>query len=125
MVTHFCPQCWIETEDTEESCPACGYELQCFEMLPYEKKLIMALKHPVIQNRMMAIELLGQLKSEGALCEFERMLQQEDEYYQLREVLYALARIDTPRSRTLIVQASRHESMLIRNLAANLVARFS
>ncbi|MEO8287025.1 MAG: HIT family protein [Chloroflexota bacterium] len=116
MITHFCPNCWTETLEEEENCPACGCALLCFEQLPYEKKLIMALKHPVIQNRMIAIELLGQIGPE------------EDgyyEYYQLREVLLALARIDTPSTRALISEASSHRSMLIRKLAADLAGGWS
>lgn len=120
MVTHFCPKCWTETVDEEEKCPACGYELQSFAQLSYETKLLMALKHPVIQNRMIAIQLLGQLGSEEALPAFERIIRQEDEYYQLREVLYALANINTPRSRALIEEATHHNSMLIQRLAMKL-----
>lgn len=123
MIHHFCLRCWAEIAEGDSSCPTCGYALQQYLELSYEEKLLLALQHPIRENRMMAIELLGRLGSRRALPEFEKMLQTESDFYLLREILYALAQIEDPQSQASLLNSTQHRSKLVRELASKLLAK--
>jgi len=91
--------------------------------LPHEKKLILALNHPIHQNRLLAIQLLGNLRSTAALPYFKAALAVEDNTYLLRDVLTALAKIGSPESREVLSGATKHASHLVREFAARLMIR--
>jgi len=117
MITYFCPACWSVIPEKAAACPQCGADLNEFEHLSIEQKYILALRHPVSENRIMAVRYLGELGSRAALPEFERMLQEENEYYVLREVVFVLTRIRDPQTRRLLKVALNHPSYLISYLA--------
>jgi HEAT repeat protein len=85
--------------------------------MPYEEKLVLALGHPIRENHIMAIQLLGELRSQQALGHFEKILSGESDLFVIREVLRALAKLDCPRSRAILSSATRHPSKLVRKLA--------
>ena len=72
---------------------------------------------------MLAIELLGDLRSNAALPHFQTMLNHEDDFYLLREVLGALAKLGSPESRAILSEAASHESHLVREMAIRLMSR--
>ena len=113
MVTYFCPACWSMIPEKTITCPQCGADLNGYDRLPIEQKYLLALHHPVSENRIIAARFLGVLGSCNALPEFERMLQEEKEYYVLREVIFALTRIRDPRARKLLKAALKHPYYLI------------
>ncbi len=98
-------------------CPHCGYAISEYESLSYEKKLICALKHPVRENRMMAIQILGELQSHAALSYFADILETEEDFYIIREIIQALNKIGGEESKELIRRLKTHKSKLIRNMA--------
>lgn len=112
--TFFCPQCWTEISESAGGCPHCGYDLSSYERLSYEEKLILSLKHPIRENRMMAIQLLGNLKSEKAVVALECMLESEEDFYVLRETIHALAGIGGAESMRIIRGLRNHPSRLVR-----------
>ena len=117
MVTYFCPVCWSIIPEKLKTCPQCGADLKGYDHLSIEQKYLLALRHPVSENRIIAIQFLGKLGSRAALPEFERMLQEEKEYYVLREVVFALTRIRDPQARKLLMVALDHPQYLISILA--------
>jgi len=117
MITYFCPACWSIVPEKADSCPECGEHLSRYSHLSIEQKYILALRHPVSENRILAVRFLGELKSHQALPEFERMLSEEKEYYVLREVVFALTRIRGPQARKLLKAALDHPYYLISLLA--------
>ena len=122
-MTFYCPQCWREVPADATECPSCGYDISAHEALSYEEKLIAALAHPIRENRLFAIQALGDPAYRGALPHLAKVLREAQDYYVLRETLVALSRIDSPESRALIVQATEHPSKLGRNFANQLVAK--
>ncbi|MCU0583419.1 MAG: HEAT repeat domain-containing protein [Syntrophales bacterium] len=117
MAAHFfCPGCWREIGKSERRCPDCGYVLEDFQGLPYEGKLIRALDHPVRENRMMAIRILGDLKAQAALPAFEKVLERETDYYVIREVVVALHKIGTTAAIRRIESLRGHPSTMVRKL---------
>jgi len=72
---------------------------------------------------MMAIQVLGEIGACEAVPEFRRLLDSEDDFYVLREALYAAAKIDCPESADLLLKAERHPSKLVRDVARYLRGR--
>jgi HEAT repeat protein len=118
MITYYCPNCWQEISEQDEICPFCGYPLEDYSRLPLEEKLLMSLRHPALDSRMMAVQILGNLGSTRALPQFEIILSDpETDIYLLREVIQALSRIQHPKSADLLQKVMTHSSPLIRRLA--------
>ncbi len=118
---YFCPSCWREIDAAPQRCPACGADLTRFHALPYEDKLLRALRHPVLDHRLMAIVILGQRRSERAVPSLRAVLDSEDNVYVLREALRALARIGGPRAQAALQAATSHRARLVRELAQELL----
>jgi HEAT repeat protein len=112
----FCPGCWAETQESDVVCATCGFNLTNYARLPYEEKLILALNHPIRESCMMAIRLLGDLKSNRAVATFEAMLETEEDFYLVREIVWSLQKIGTARSREIIQRLRYHPSGLVRRV---------
>lgn len=124
MLTYYCPECWQVIAGTEECCPYCGYALTQSETLSFEEKLIQALRHPIPERRLLAIQILGQLGSQAALPELEFLLDNErHDIYVLRETLVALSKIQGSRSQEVLQKAAGHPLPIIRKLAKRLLEK--
>lgn len=116
-VISFCPGCWSEAGPEAAECPHCGYRIADFAALPYESKLILALKHPIRENRMLAIQLLGELKCAAAVPALETILREEQDPYVLGAIARAVARIDTHASNVILSRLRSHRSAIVRDFA--------
>ncbi len=89
-----------------------------FDKLQYEDKVIKAAFHPIPENRHMAVQVLGMLKTPRALPVLAQLLREEkDDIYLLYKVLDALAAIPDPASTELLQEATRHPYRLVRDRA--------
>ncbi len=118
----FCPRCWQETDEKTSICPFCFYDRTRDDDLSYEEKLLSALHHPIRENRMIAVQLLGDLRSRAAIPVFASLLESETDFYFLREIIRALGKIGNPESWRLIRLLQKHNSTLIREAAARQLA---
>ncbi|ADC64337.1 conserved hypothetical protein [Ferroglobus placidus DSM 10642] len=123
MTSYFCPRCWSEFKEDFEFCPVCGYDLKNFDKLSYEEKLIVALKHPVSDYKINAIRLLAKLRSEKAVFEFERMIEEEDTIIVL-EIIEALSKIPTEKSLELLKRLAKSNSKVISKRAKEILKAF-
>lgn len=73
-MTHFCPNCWKTVDADIDECPSCGFRLADYDGASYERKLLLALKHPVRENRLLAVQVLGRIRSRPAVTAFRQML---------------------------------------------------
>lgn len=87
-----------------------------YDSCSFEEKLIYALRHPVRENRMMAVQLLGEMKSEKAVTAFASILESEKDFYVIREVINSLKKTGTPEGIRLIQKQGSHPSKLVRKL---------
>lgn len=117
MLTFFCPGCWTEIQGSDFVCPACGFNLSDYARLPYEEKLILALSHALRENRMMAIRLLGDLRSKRAVDAFEAILKTEEDFYIVRELVRSLRKIGSARSGRILEGLRNHPSRLVQGVA--------
>ena len=122
MVTYYCPSCWAEIHENTEICSHCEFNIGAFGDLEYEQKLINAAFHPIPENRYMAIEALGMLKTPRTLPTLARILHEEkDDIYLLYQVLKALANIPDSYSKQLLEEVTHHSYRLIRQSAERLL----
>jgi predicted amidophosphoribosyltransferase len=113
----YCPNCWIEIGPQDSVCPNCGFRMAAFDTLGYEGKLLLALKHPITENRTLAIQLLGEIKSRSAVSAFATLLDEEEDPYILRAITCALARIGGDPARAVLSRLISHPSGLVRQTA--------
>jgi hypothetical protein len=126
VLTFYCPKCWEIVEKTDRRCPHCGFDLTEFNQLAFEDKLLAALHHSVAERKMMAAQILGNIGSLRALpVFFDLVTQPEMDYFFMRAVLLAAAKIDHPDRDVILQKASEHPSELIANLAKELLAQLS
>jgi HEAT repeat protein len=116
MIHHFCPYCWREVDEGILQCAYCHADLREFEKLSYEHKLLRATEHPIRENRMLAIQLLGDLRSSLAVDMFKKLLQTEQDIYVISEIVRALRNIGDESAQLLLQQLRSHPSRLIRNI---------
>jgi HEAT repeat protein len=122
MPSHFfCPHCWKEIKAQADQCNYCGYNLKEYKNLSYEKKLMNALHHPIRENRMMAVQVLGDIKSKNAIPAFKEIIETQDDYYLIKEILLALKKIGGAESKNIISHLQAHKSNLVSRAAKNLL----
>ncbi|GAP22321.1 hypothetical protein LTAR_02552 [Leptolinea tardivitalis] len=122
MLTYYCPNCWKRIPDGQKTCPFCGFVLEEFKLQTYEKKLILALHHPLPERRNIAAQILGNINSTRALEEFEAILKSgETNYFFLKVVLLAIAKIDSPKRIELLKIATTNQNTMIQELATTLI----
>jgi len=80
----------------------------------YEEKLMMALTHPVREQRMIAIETLGNIRYLPAVPKLELIVRNEADAYVVREVIRALRKIGTPECIQIIASLTDHPSVVVR-----------
>lgn len=122
MLTFYCPHCWAIITEEQLTCPNCGYILNEFKKSDFEEKLLAALSHSVPERRIMAAQILGIRESQHALPEFLKIIiSGETNYFFLRAVLLATAKIDHPEREVILHKATQHSSELISQLATELL----
>ena len=90
----FCPKCHWEMPADVVQCSHCGYDLNRWQRLDYDQKLIQALSHNEVNTRMRAARLLGLRRIRNAIPELQKQfLFSQDPYFQA-EVMEALFDID-------------------------------
>jgi hypothetical protein len=126
MLTYYCPNCWISIDKSDKKCPGCGYAIEDFNQLTFEDKLLASLHHSVPERQIMAAQILGNLKSERALVEFRKIIEsKENNYFLLRAILLATVKINQPARDIILKIASQHSSILVSDLAKELIAQLS
>jgi hypothetical protein len=121
MPAYYCPRCWNEINPGDDDCSRCSYRMRDYDDLCYERKLLHALDHPIRETRMMAIQLLGELRSTPALPAFNSILRTDKDIYVIREIARTLARIGNDESLDLLETLRSHGSSLVWKLAEELL----
>ncbi len=126
MLTYYCPNCWTIVRETDKVCPNCSYKLTEFDGLSFEDKLLAALHHAVPERQIMAAQILGNIHSQQALPEFQKIIEAgEENYFLLRAVLSATAKINHPNRIMILQKAISNPSKLVSDLANQLLLHIS
>jgi len=122
MLTFYCPHCWKIINKDESICPYCGVELMDYQDISFEEKLLSSLHHSVFERRIMAAQILGNIHSQKALKAFQNIIENgETNYYILRTILIATAKINHSDRMNILKTATNHSSSLVSDLARSLV----
>jgi HEAT repeat protein len=119
---YYCPNCWQNLKESAVNCPHCGYDLSEYDRLSYEDKLLLALNHPVRENRMMAIEVLGRLKSQRVVPAFQEIVAATEDFHVAQAIVEALTRIGGAASEAVLRNMENHPVRLVRELAQRAIA---
>ncbi len=111
--TFFCPFCGCSGQQDEPVCTRCGRALAHWKEHPYEERLVLTLKHPLLEHRMMAIQTLGEKRYEWAVPAFADMIANGHDVYTLREIAIACVKIDTEESRKILARLRADPSPVI------------
>jgi len=112
--TFFCPFCGKRTPGDSATCPQCKRSIGNWKTHPFEERLLLTLRHPILEQRMMAIQILGQKRYERAVPVFAAMISEGQDVYTLKEIATALIRINTPESRQVLAVLHAHPSAVVR-----------
>lgn len=118
VTTHFCPRCWFSDTRPFEHCPCCGHDLLSEKDETYEERLISALSHPIREQQMIAIEILGRLRYHKAVPRIAKLLETERDYYLIRECILALRAMGGVESERILVSLAMHPSPMVRELVS-------
>lgn len=113
-ITFFCPFCGKQGPDDENVCSRCGKSPGHWREHPFEERLLLTLRHPILEHRMMAIRILGQKRYARSVAVFGQMIEAGQDVYTLREIGYALSQINTRNSRRLLAELREHPSPVVR-----------
>ncbi|GAB6078602.1 HEAT repeat domain-containing protein [Hydrogenobaculum acidophilum] len=105
LIKWFCPYCWSELDKDYEICPHCGHSLKDFTNLDFDDKLILGLDNPIIENRMMIINILGRRRVSKAAQKLCEMLFDERDTYELIEIANSLFLIGSNDSLDCLINA--------------------
>lgn len=124
MLTYYCPRCWQIVDEKDKTCPHCGFSLEEFSNQEYHQKLLDALHHTIPERRLIAAQIIGNLKIQQAVPLLKQILANETEdYYFLRAILIALAKIDHAERMAIIENATHHPSSLVRSFAQQILQK--
>lgn len=120
ILPHACPQCWKEIDPCASSSPSCHFHVTDYQTLRVEEKVLFSLKHPIRENRVVAIKLLGEMKSQRAVSAFRDLLVKERDPDIVIQIAVAAARIGGREARELICGLKSHDSALVEEVAERL-----
>lgn len=124
MLTYYCPNCWETIEKKQGKCPHCGYALENYSILGFEEKLLAALHHTVPERRNMAAQILGNIHSVRALSEFIKIIEAgEQDYFTLRAIIMAAAKIHHPKRLAILKKLSKHDSSLVSKMSKEVLEK--
>ncbi len=123
MTAFFCPRCWKEVEEGCRVCPNCGYEIDSFDSLSYEEKMISALNHSVDEFRINAINVLGRIGGERAVEALRKLAWKENSVPILLEVVKALHSLsrEFESAKNALKELERHRARVVAERAKELL----
>jgi predicted amidophosphoribosyltransferase len=120
VLPYVCPRCWKEIDPGTSSCPSCRFHMTDYESLRFEEKALFFLKHPIRETRMLAIKLLGEMRSRRAVSALRDLLVDERDPDVVALIALTAARIGGVEARELISGLKCHSSALVREVAERL-----
>jgi HEAT repeat protein len=122
----FCPNCWAQVREDDKICPECQEEIEPLDPISYFDKLTRALHHPVGTTRMRAAYILGEIGNKRAIKPLAEVIDQaweKENLFYLREIAFALGKINGDESVPPLVRLLSHPSFLIREAAMKSLPR--
>jgi HEAT repeat protein len=121
---YFCWSCYGQVTQPSGRCPHCGGEISPPRQADYAERLIWALRHPLAQVRLSAVEVLGRRREPRAVPPLRDLVQSQGaDPYLAAAALAALVRIQgTEACGDLLRRAADSGTAPLRRLARSLLA---
>ncbi len=117
-MTFYCWWCYAPNTAPRGSCAACGQDIAAPVETTYVDALLWALRHPVVERRMIAARVLGERREPRAREALRELATQEEDPYLAAEALHALFTIDgVDVHRNLAERLARHGPPAVRAVA--------
>jgi HEAT repeat protein len=98
-------------------CPYCGADISAYDQKNFDDKLINSLGHPVRETVGMAVWILGERKTVGAVAPLVRLFEMTDNPFLQRAILDALDKIGTEDALNFIMESIEHHISMVRRRA--------
>jgi HEAT repeat protein len=114
----YCPNCWSELPSGQRLCVHCGQEVSVWDEKTFTEKLVQALTHsePMTQTR--AVYLLGEKRTAEAVGALKQLFRRSKNPFLQSEVIEAMGKIGGEAAVSLLIEALRHPSFIVRGEAA-------
>jgi len=94
--THYCWHCYAENADPTGACVQCKKDVGAPTGADYVEMLLWSLGHPVVDQRMIAAQILGQRRETRARTALRELARGRADPYLAATALAALLEIDGP-----------------------------
>lgn len=121
----YCPNCWRELSDGQRLCALCHRAVSAWDEKTFEAKLLQAILHPEPMTQNRAVYLLGEKKSSQALGPLAELFRQTLNPFLKSEIVEAAAKIGGEGACSLLIEALRDPSFIVRGKAVEALADFS
>lgn len=121
----YCPNCWEEFSTDKQICPHCGEDLSTWGEKKQCEKLLRALSHPEPETQIRAVYLLGEKRMQEAVDDLKTLFKRSVNPFLQSEVIEALGKIDGVSAMSVLIEALRHPSFIVRGEAVKALARFT
>ncbi len=95
-VAHYCWHCYAENAQPSGACAKCGREVGAPRGADYVQMLLWSLRHPVVDQRMIAAQVLGERREVRARSALRELALGRADPYLAATALTALLEIDGP-----------------------------
>lgn len=122
----FCPNCWSRVKENESICPECRAEIEPLDQRDYFEKLVGSLQHPDATTKIRAAYILGEMGDKRAINPLVDILNQPWDIqglFFIREIAFALEKIDGEEAVPALVHLLDHPSFLIRESALKALSK--
>jgi hypothetical protein len=92
--TFYCWYCYSETSRPNGACAACGEEIEGPGDADYGDRLLWALRHPLLDRRLLSATMLGVRRETRAVEPLRALLSTENDPYLAAAALKSLVQID-------------------------------
>ena len=120
----YCPHCWKELAGTRNCCPYCDQKISSWDEKAFTEKLVQALSHPEPETLVRAVYILGEKRTTEAVGPLARLFRRSRDPFLQGEVIEAMGKIGGQDALSLLMEALRHPSFIVRGEAVKAITRF-
>jgi HEAT repeat protein len=120
----YCPHCWKELPGAREICLNCGRKISSWDEKAFTEKLMQALSHPEPETPVRAVYILGEKRTPEAVGRLTCLFRRSRDPFLQGEVIEAMGKIGGDEAFSLVVEALRHPSFIVRGEAVKALSRF-
>lgn len=116
MVTYYCTSCWHESQHDISKCPNCGAVWAYWPEQIYAEKLVNSLTHPVRDYRLIAVQVLGNIRYAPAEPFLTSIIQTELDIEMVQAAAESIRKIHGYKNQNSIADAAHNRTDYIKKV---------